>query len=308
MSDVNGVKARRPWRRAWGRFWRNPMARTALGGFLALVLVVLTAPAWWRHDPNALSDAQWAPPSREHWLGTDANGRDVLARVCAGARVSLWVGFAGAAVSLVIGVIWGATAGYAGGRIDGILMRTVDLLYSMPTVIFIIVVLTSLREAAQDALVALFGRDAGEGAPLALLVIGLGAISWLTMARIVRGQVRSLRERPFVEAARALGASHARILARHVLPNTAGVIIVYMTLTIPAVVLAESFLSYLGLGIQPPQASLGSLIAEGAGQINPIETHWWLLAGPGGALVGLLLTLSFVGDGLRDAFDPRADS
>jgi peptide/nickel transport system permease protein/oligopeptide transport system permease protein len=209
-------------------------------------------------------------------------------------------------VSLVIGSLWGAAAGYLGGRTDELLMRIVDILYALPTVIFIIVLITALQDPLEAALTSFAGARAADAAPLFMLTLGLGAISWLTMARIVRARVLSIRERPFIEASRVLGASHTRLLLRHILPNSAGVIIVYLTLTIPAVVLAESFLSYLGLGIQPPHSSLGSLIAEGAGQINPIRTYWWLLSGPAVILVTLLLLLSFVGDGLRDALDPRA--
>jgi peptide/nickel transport system permease protein/oligopeptide transport system permease protein len=295
-----------PGRLALRRFWRNRSAVVAAAVLLLLLAGVLGSPWWWHRDPNALTEAQHASPSAMHWLGTDANGRDVLARVCAGARVSLVVGLAGALVSLVIGVLWGAVAGYVGGRTDELMMRAVDILYSLPSVIFIIVVITTMQDPVKAALVGWLGPAGVEGASLVLLVVGLGAISWLTMARMVRAQVISLRNRPFVEASRALGASHARLLVRHILPNTAGVIVVYLTLTVPAVVLTESFLSYLGLGIQPPQASLGSLLADGAAQINPLRTYWWLLAGPGTVLVLLLVALSFVGDGMRDAFDPRA--
>ncbi len=295
-----------PWRRGWRRFRRNRPAWTSAFVFALLLALVLAAPWWHPVDPNRLSDDQFAPPSSRHWMGTDANGRDLLARMLAGAAVSLWVGLAAASVSLAIGVAWGALAGYAGGRLDGALMRAVDILYSLPSVIFIIVVLTTLQEPVKAFLERIFGGGRSPSASLVLLVFGLGAISWLTMARIVRAEVRSLRTRPFVEASRMLGACDARILFRHILPNTSGIIIAYLTLTVPAVVLSESFLSYLGLGIQPPQASLGSLIADGAGQINPVRTYWWLLMGPAGLLVLLLLTLGFIGDGLRDAFDPAA--
>jgi oligopeptide transport system permease protein len=223
-----------------------------------------------------------------------------------GARLSLLVGLVGTAVSLVIGVTWGAVAGYAGGRLDGVLMRTVDVLYAMPTLVFVIVVVTVL-----NGWIARGEAVGGWEIPAAWvrmvgLFVGIGAVSWLTMARIVRGEVLSLRTRPFVEASRALGATPGRILFRHILPNVSGVIIAYLALTVPGVMLYESFLSFLGLGVQPPQASLGSLIAEGAAQINPIRTYWWMVLFPGGSLLGLLLALNFAGDGLRDAFDPRA--
>ena len=300
-------RASSPAARAWRRFQGNRAAVVSGIVLVVLVLLVVVGAGWLGQDPNRLTEFQSRGPSAAHWCGTDANGRDVLARVAAGTRVSLLVGLAGAAVSLVIGVLWGAVAGYAGGRIDAALMRGVDILYSLPSIIFIIVLIAALQEPVKAALDRIAGRAGGEAAGLVFLVVGLGAVSWLTMARIVRGQVVSLRGRAFVEAARVLGAGPGRILFRHLLPNIAGVVIVYLTLTIPAVVLGESFLSYLGLGIQPPRASLGSLLADGAGQINPIRTAWWLLAAPGGVLVVLLLALSWLGDGLRDAFDPRAE-
>ncbi len=257
-------------------------------------------------QPDRLSEAQFQPPGLKHWFGTDVHGRDLLSRVLYGAQVSLLVGLVGAAVSLVIGVFWGAVAGYVGGRTDSFMMRAVDVLYSLPSIIFVIVLLTTLEGVLKRWLGALGTYNPGGATRLVLLVIGLGAVSWLTMARIVRGQVLSLRQRPFVEASRALGAGPVRILARHIIPNTLGVVIVYLTLTVPAIILYESFLSYLGLGIQPPMASWGSLIAEGADQINPIRIYWWLLAFPAAFLVTTLLALNFIGDGLRDAWDVRA--
>ncbi len=244
------------------------------------------------HDSRHFADVE--RPSHDHWFGTDANGRDILSRTFYGARISLLVGVVGAAVSLIIGVFWGATAGYLGGRIDNIMMRIVDILYSLPSIIFVIVVLTTLIKPGVTP-----------NTRLICLFVGLGAVSWLTMSRIVRGQVLSLRARQFVDACRSLGAGHPRILLRHILPNVLGVIIVYLMLIIPSIILYESFLSYLGLGIQPPQASLGSLIAEGAAQINPIRIYWWMIAFPAGLLAITLLALNFVGDGLRDAWDPR---
>lgn len=208
-------------------------------------------------------------------------------------------------MSLAIGVLWGAIAGYVGGKWDGFLMRIVDILYSMPSIVFVIVLITALETLLKTWLAKTFSPDAANLARLLFLFFGLGAVSWLTMARIVRGQVLGLRNRAFIDASRALGASHSRIIFRHILPNIYGVIIVYVTLTIPSVILYESFLSFLGLGIQAPQASLGSLLAEGAAQINPIRIYWWMIIFPGGVLVSMLLALNFTGDGLRDAFDPR---
>jgi oligopeptide transport system permease protein len=310
-----------PNQRAWRRFRRNGAAGIALLlllGLIALILLwpVLSSPALasvlpkaMTHNPDAISDAQFAPPGWAHWFGTDVHGRDLLSRVCHGARVSLLVGVVGAAVSLVIGVLWGAIAGYCGGRWDGVMMRIVDVLYAMPTVVFVIVLITALNAVLGKLQSGPHGMSANAARMLQFigLFAGLGAVSWLTMARIVRGQVLSLRHRAFIDASRVLGATHTRILLRHILPNVYGVIIVYLTLTIPSIILYESFLSYLGLGIQPPQASLGSLIASGAEQINPIRIYWWLIVFPGAALALTLLALNFVGDGLRDAWDPRSD-
>lgn len=197
-------------------------------------------------------------------------------------------------------------AGYVGGRLDGLMMRIVDVLYALPSIVFVIVLITTLEGLVKRWL----GSLAPGFVPMArmlFLFVGLGAVSWLTMARIVRGQVLALRSRPFVLASQSLGAGHLRILFRHILPNVVGIVIVYLTLTVPAIILYESFLSYLGLGIQPPAASLGTLLAEGASQINPIRVLWWLIACPGLVLGLTLLALNFLGDGLRDAFEPRAD-
>ncbi len=300
-------RSRGPACQAIRRFARNRGALVSalfLGVFIALILVW---PWVGCQAPDAISDLQFVAPGSGHWFGTDVHGRDLFTRVMYGARISLLVGAVGAAVSLVIGVIWGAAAGYLGGRVDGAMMRIVDVLYALPSIIFVIVLITTLN-AAVDGWVSR-GLSARGGAILkfAGLFGGLGAVSWLTMARIVRGEVLSLRTRPFVQASRALGAGHIRVVFHHILPNVVGIVIVYLALTVPAVVLYESFLSYLGLGIQPPQASLGSLIAEGAAQINPIRIYWWMIAFPAGTLMVVLLALNFVGDGLRDALDPRAD-
>lgn len=306
VNDRSAV-SERPWLRVWRRFRRNRAALVAACVLVGLALGIAAVLMFWPHSPNQLTEAQWASPMAGHWLGTDGNGRDVLARVCAGARVSAWVGLAGAMVSLVVGVSWGATAGYVGGRLDGFLMRAVDILYSLPSILFVIVLAAVFQAPVRSLLTGIFGVAGGESASVFFLIVGVGAVSWLTMARMVRAQVVSLKHQPFIEAARALGAGHVRLLFRHLIPNTLGVIVVYLTFTVPSVILAESFLSYLGLGVQPPQASLGTLLAEGAAQINPLRSYWWLLAGPAGLLVTILLALGFVGDGLRDALDPRAE-
>jgi oligopeptide transport system permease protein len=274
---------------------------------LSLVLSVAVIGPWIQgHDPNATGPIQFAAPGSEHWFGTDIHGRDVLARVLAGLRLSALIGAAGAAVSLLIGVGWGMVAAYVGGRLDGWMMRTIDVLYALPNIVFVMLVIT-MTETHVTRWLTGFAPGWVPATRLAMLTVCLGAVSWLTMARIIRGQVLGLRNRPFVLASQALGAGGRWILLRHILPNLSGVIIAYVSLTVPAVVLQESFLSFLGLGIRPPQASLGTLIADGAGQLNPVIIRWWLLVFPGGALAVVLLALQFVGDGLRDAFDPQSD-
>jgi oligopeptide transport system permease protein len=311
MSDLSALADPRndsPRRRAWRRFQKNTPALIALGFLLILFSLVLLWPWLAPYDYDLTSEAQFQAPSAKHWFGTDVHGRDLLTRVFYGARISLLVGVVGAAVALVIGVTWGAVAGYVGGRVDSLMMRQVDVLYSMPSIVFVIVLITTLNEVLRRWLAQVASERVAALAPMLFLFAGLGAVSWLTMARIVRGQVLSLRHRAFVQASLALGASHTRVLVRHILPNILNVVIVYVTLTIPAVILYESFLSYLGLGIQPPMASWGTLIAEGANQLNSIRVYWWLLVIPGGLLVTTLMALNFLGDGLRDALDPRARS
>ena len=294
-----------PNQRAWLRFRRNTPAVISMVFLIALIMLVIAWPLVAPYSWETISDAQFQPPTVKHWFGTDVHGRDLLTRVIFGARVSLLVGVVGAGVAFVIGVAWGAVSGYAGGRLDGLMMRFVDVLYALPSIIFVIVLLTTLKDGVTRWMSSVFGPQAAAQAPMLLLFAGLGAVSWLTMARIVRGQVLTLRHRAFVDASRSLGASHARIIWRHILPNVWGIVIVYLTLTVPSVILYESFLSYLGLGIQPPMASWGSLVAEGAGQLNPIRIYWWLIVFPASLLVYTLLALNFLGDGLRDAFDPK---
>ncbi len=295
-----------PNQRAWERFKRNRPAVFSLIFIAALLVGILIWPMFAPYKPDQMAATQFQPPDGKHWFGTDVHGFDLMTRVMFGARISLMVGLVGATVALVIGVTWGAVAGYLGGRFDSWMMRVVDILYALPAIVFVIVLITVLDTHVKQWIVDQFGSSAGRYTRTAFLFVGLGAVSWLTMARIVRGQVLTLRGRQFVDASRALGANNSRIILHHILPNVLGVIITYVTMTVPAIILYESFLSYLGLGIQPPMASWGSLIAEGASQLNPIRVYWWLLVFPATALVSTLLALNFVGDGLRDAFDPRA--
>jgi oligopeptide transport system permease protein len=273
------------WEDAWIKLRKNKLALVGLGLLVSLCVISLLTPwiaPYGYEEQNLLMGA--TPPSAEHWLGTDIFGRDMLTRIMWGGRVSLMVGFIATAVALAIGVIYGAVAGYVGGRVDMVMMRLVDILYALPFMIFIIL------------LMVVFGRN------LLLLFFAIGAVEWLTMARIVRGQVMSLRKQEFVEAAHSLGLSQWIIIRRHIIPNTLGPVIVYTTLTIPSVMLLEAFLSFLGLGIQPPQSSWGLLINYG---VETMEEDPWLLIFPGVALSLTLFALNFLGDGLRDALDPR---
>ena len=240
---------------------------------------------------------RWCIPSI---CGTDELGRDVLSRICWGSRVSIMVGLVATFVSLVIGVAYGATAGYIGGWVDGAMMRVVDIMYSIPFIFIVIYVITILSEDTIKLMLIKYGIN-----QIVIFYILIGAIYWLTMARVVRGQVISLKHEQFVDAARTIGAGTGRIVFRHLVPNVMGIVIVYLTLTIPSVMLFEAFLSFLGLGVQPPDVSWGQLVNEGIKVITPIETHWWLVLFPGLALAATLFALNFLGDGLRDALDPR---
>ena len=288
------------------RVRKNPAAVLSAVFLSFMVLACIVGPFFLPSVLGEPSPSQYAPPSWEHPFGTDLNGRDLLYRVLTGGRISLLVGLCGAVVSLFIGTAWGLIAGYAGGRTDAVMMRFVDILYSVPRLIFILIAINAFNAGLQE-----WANREGlawlvESSRIAILILTLGFIEWLTMARIVRGQVLSLKERQFVTAARALGQSHVKILTRHLLPNLAGIILVYLTLTIPAVIIDESFLSFLGLGIQAPQASWGSLLADGAGAINPVRSFWWLLVFPAASMALTLLALNFLGDALRDAFDNNA--
>jgi oligopeptide transport system permease protein len=274
------------WNDAWRRLRRNRAAVAAAVTLGVIALLAIIAP--WipgLADPAAQNLKLGAsPPSPAHWFGTDELGRDMLSRVLYGGRISLLVGLVGTLVSLLVGVTYGAISGYLGGRADEFLMRVVDILYSLPYIFLVILLLV------------LFQRS------LVMLFVALGLVQWLTMARIVRGQVLSLKQQTFVEAARALGAADRSIVFRHIVPNTLGPVIVYTTLTVPAVILQEAFLSFLGLGVQPPAASWGTLVSNGA---QVIALFPWLVLFPGAALSLTLLCFNFLGDGLRDALDPQ---
>ena len=273
------------WRDAWIKLSKNYLALLGLAVLVLLVVISLLTPWIAPYSYSAQNlDIGATAPSLQHWLGTDVFGRDMLTRIMYGGRVSLMVGFVATGVALVIGILWGAVAGFYGGRIDALMMRIVDILYALPFMIFIVL------------LMVVFGRN------ILLLFLAIGAVEWLTMARIVRGQVMSLRHQEFVEAANSLGLSQWIIIRRHIIPNTLGPVIVYTTLTIPSVMLLEAFLSFLGLGIQPPESSWGLLISYG---VETMEEYPWLLIFPGIALSLTLFALNFLGDGLRDALDPR---
>lgn len=291
--------------RAWARVARNPAAVVSAVVLAFIVGACVIGPLFLDPALANPSGNQHAGPSAAHPFGTDLNGRDVLYRVLAGGRISLLVGLCGALVSLVIGTTWGMVAGYVGGRVDAFLMRIVDVLYSVPRLIFILIAINAFNVQVQEFASRMQWDWLVQFSRIAILIVTLGFIEWLTMARIVRGQVLALKNRQFVVAAQALGQSHVRILIRHLLPNLAGVILIYLTLTIPAVIIDESFLSFLGLGIQAPQSSWGSLLADGASAINPVRSFWWLLVFPAAAMASTLLALNFLGDALRDAFDPR---
>ncbi len=309
------------------------------------------APSWWPQRPAAEGTAGATSGAVFRAMGTDVLGRSLLYRVLVGGAISLTVGLAAALISVLIGTAYGAVAGLAGGRVDGVMMRAVDVLYGLPYILLVVLLAVAIDSAVERVVVARMTelarqraayvqkrlavtspsvgeaaaeRDrlsreamerfgAGEISPgtqslinIVTLLAAIGSVSWLTMARVVRGEVLSLKSRPFVEAARAIGVSRTGILVRHILPNLAGPIIVYATLTVPQAILQESFLSFLGIGIRPPLPSWGNLAAEGLSEINPYASNWWLIAFPCGLLAVVLVSLNIVGDGLRDALDPRS--
>ena len=287
LAVLDAPKGRSLTQDALRRLSKNKAAVISIGIVVVIILAAFIGPYF---VPWGYSEVDWTsirkPPDfdKGHYLGTDQNGRDMLARVLQGTQMSLIVAAVATVVSVTIGVVYGAVSGYFGGRVDSLMMRFVDVMYALPYILFVII------------LVVMFGRN-----PV-LLFVGIGAIEWLTMARIVRGQTLSIKEKEFIEAARASGAKPFAIIMRHIVPNLSGPVVIYATLTIPEIIIAESFLSYLGLGVQEPQTSLGTLISAGA----PVaEVLPWMLLGPAVVLVTLLLCLTYIGDGLRDALDPK---
>lgn len=274
------------WRQAGRRFRRNRAAMVSIGVLLLIALTSVVVPAFW---PHAVEDASWEnillPPSFEnwHWFGTDANGRDQFVRVFYGGRISLTIGLMTTLVALGIGVGYGAIAGFTGGRTDGFMMRFVDILYSLPLLFFIII------------LVTVFGRN------IFLIFVAIGAVEWLTLSRIVRGQTLSVKAKEYVESAVAIGLSNPAILRRYIIPNVVGPVVVYVTLLIPTNILIESYLSFIGLGVQEPLTSWGLLISQAVGQL---DTAPWLILFPATLLAITMFCFNFIGDGLRDALDP----
>ena len=287
VADAAEVKGRSLWADARRRLLAHRAAVVAMAVLAVLVLLAVFGQAL---TPHGYNDQNYAytlgPPDlgQQYYFGTDANGRDLFARSIYGLSISLMLGVAATLVSLVIGVGWGATAGYLGGRVDNVMMRVVDILYSLPFMFFVII------------LMVVFGRN------IFLIFVALGAVEWLTMARIVRGQTLAIREKEFIEAAVAAGLTSRQVITRHIVPNLLGPVVVYITLTIPQVILVESFLSFLGLGVSEPQTSLGVLIKEGADQM---EVAPWMLIFPATFLATALFCFNFIGDGLRDALDPK---
>jgi oligopeptide transport system permease protein len=285
-ADVE-IRGRSLWDDAWRKLKRNRAATLSAFVIAAMAVLVIAGPwvARFAYDFADFSNVMRAPSvAMGHWFGTDTLGRDMFVRTLYGGRISLLVGIAATAVSLVIGVAYGAIAGYVGGRVDALMMRAVDILYALPFMFFAILLMVFL------------------GRHLVLIFVAIGAINWLDMARIVRGQALSLKRKEFVEAAEAQGVASLAIIGRHIVPNLLGVVVVYVTLTIPQVILVESFLSFLGLGVQEPMTSWGALVQEGSTVAEPAP---WILAFPAAFLAATLFCFNFVGDGLRDALDPK---
>jgi oligopeptide transport system permease protein len=314
-EELQPVKGTSLWRDAWKRLKRNKLAMFGLWVLAIMVVAVTVGPLiirWttgYTYDliPTDSDLVRAMPPSWGHLMGTDDAGRDIFARVLQGGRISLMVGIISTTVSLIIGVSYGAIAGYLGGRIDNLMMRIVDVLYSIPYILIVIVLLSVFGGPSTPEwitwLSSTLGGAGNQGlSQIFLLFFALGLVSWLTMARVVRGQILTLKNQEFVLAARATGASTAKIIFRHLVPNAIGPVIVYATLTVPSVMLTEAFLSFLGLGVQAPYASWGSLASDG---IKNIAIFPWQLIFPGVTMAITLFSLNFLGDGLRDALDPQ---
>lgn len=338
LQAAKQQRGQNPWREAWQRLQTNAAARVSLYMLIAIGVISLLAPLWPLPSPIALNlspepvapvapwtefgsdtwqrEAIWELGPMDQalvslraklfgswqsapWLGTDTKGRDLLARIVWGSRTSIQAALAAAFCSLAIGVLYGALAGLIGGRVDNLMMRLVDALYSVPFIFLVIFLVTILGEYRVE-LDRRFGIDRE-----VVFYLVIGFVYWLTMARVVRGQVLSLRKMEFVQAARAQGASTLHILRRHILPGTLSVVIVYLTLTVPAVMLFEAFLSFLGLGVEPPKVSWGLLAVDCTEALSPLVNYWWLACFPAGAMATTLLALNVLGDGLRDALDPR---
>ena len=295
-----------PMRLAWLRFGDNRLGIAGLVGLTILAMLCYGTLPWTltHYNQQNLHNVLQSPDAA-HWMGTDRLGRDLFCRFLLGGAISLFIGLASAAIAVSIGVVVGLVAGYTGGRTDAFLMRSVDVLYGLPNILLVILLRVALLGRVGGWLGAAGVRQPQTFAGLLVLLVGIGAVSWLTMARVVRSGVMSLRDQPFVEAARAMGLGPMRIMFRHILPNLVSSVVVYATLTVPGAILSESFLSFLGLGVQPPLPTWGNLASAGVGDINPIHTHWWLIFWPCAGLGMGLLCLNFVGDALRDALDPR---
>jgi len=295
LKKATTLQGRSLWQDARARLFRNKAAVTSMVLLGIITFLAIFGPWIWMHDYDTVyKDRVALAPTWENWhiLGTDTQGRDLFVRLLMGLRVSLAVGMVATSVSLIIGVLWGATAGYIGGRLDEVMMRIVDVLYAMPFIFFVIILMVIFRDATA-------GKPALN---IILIFVAIGAVEWLTMARIVRGQTITLKSREFIEAAEAAGVAPFTIVRRHIVPNVLGPVVVYVTLTIPAVILAESFLSFIGLGVQEPLTSLGKLINDGAKDMEQLP---WTLLVPGITMMATLFCFNFIGDGLRDAIDPK---
>ncbi len=314
-DEVQAIKGTSLARDAWRRLLKNKLAVFGLVVISVMIVAVVFGPAiiaWtlgYTYDSQPADPAliKSMPPSLSHLMGTDDLGRDILARVLQGGRISIMVGIISTIVSLIVGVTYGAVSGYLGGRVDNVMMRIVDVFYSIPYILIVIVLLSVFKGPSAPAwiqwLSTTLGGAGNQGlTQILLLFFALGLVSWLTMARVVRGQILSLKNQEFVLAAKATGVSTAGIVFRHLVPNTLGPVIVYATLTVPSVMLTEAFLSFLGLGVQAPYASWGSLALDG---IKSLAVFPWQLIFPGATMALMLFSLNFLGDGLRDALDPQ---